>query len=97
MAMVTTRSSSTAGSAVLEIDTYATHHRCTGHGIAQVDLVALRQQVLTTCPECQVTSQCVADRQVQQTEVLLLLGIADGSIESTMYCRPAFTVSLSQR
>ena len=59
----------------------AAHERGAGHGIAEVDFIFLRQEVLTACPEAQDAGGGVGDTGIEQGETFLLLVIADGGVE----------------
>ena len=77
------------GITVSEAALHTSHEGSTWHGVAEVDLIALRQQVLATYPEGKVPDELIADRGVKQEEVLLLLVVTDGGIKSTDILQPS--------
>ena len=53
------------GITVSEATLHTSHEGGSGHGVAEVDLIALRQQVLPTYPEGQVLDELITDRGVK--------------------------------
>ena len=65
----------------LKFYTAASHERCTRHGITEIDLIGLCQQVLATYPEADVTHNSVSNTGAQQVETFFRFIVAHSSIQ----------------
>ena len=74
--------SETGKDLTLELDVHTSHESGFGHGVAEVDLVALGEQVFAPKPEAYYRMHLIVDGGIEEREVLFLFSVANSSVKT---------------